>query len=539
MRFGPLKLDEAEGAVLAHGLKSSGIAFRKGRRLSADDIAALRASGIAQIVAARFDSDDVLEDDAAEQLAAAIAGDGASVAAPFTGRCNLFANVAGLARIDASAIAAINAVDEAITIATLANFAPVAPRTMLATVKIIPFAAPKAALDTCLAIARERPVVALAPYGKLRAALVQTTLPGLKASVLDGTEAATRARLASLGGELAHTARCAHDVAALAAALLDAKQSGLDPILILGASAIVDRRDAIPAAIEAAGGRIERFGMPVDPGNLLLLGSLGTTRVVGLPGCARSPKLNGFDWVLQRFAAGLAVDRHAIAAMGVGGLLAEIPRPSPRAGTQAPSAPRIAAIVLAAGKSSRMAPANKLFVEIDGRSLLAHAVDAAAASQAVATIVVVGNEAARARAALGNRNVTVVDNPNFADGLASSLRAGLAAVPADCEGAVVLLADMPGVTGAHIDRLIAAYSPADGRAICVAARNGKRGNPVLWARRFFAEMQTLDGDQGARSLVRRHEDAVCEIDMPDDGVLVDLDTPEALQAFRAAPEKSA
>jgi molybdenum cofactor cytidylyltransferase len=225
--------------------------------------------------------------------------------------------------------------------------------------------------------------------------------------------------------------------------------------------------------------------------------------------------------------------------MGVGGLLAEVPRPSPRAGTKAPSAPRIAAIVLAAGKSSRMAPDNKLFVEIDGRSLLEHAVDAAAASQAATTIVVVGNAAARARAALGTRNVTVVDNPNFADGLASSLRAGLAAIPADCEGAVVMLADMPGVKGAHIDRLIAAFSPGDGRAICVAARNGKRGNPVLWARRFFAEMQTLDGDQGARSLVRRYEDAVYEVDMPDDGVLVDLDTPDALEAFRTALETRA
>jgi len=539
MRFGPLPLDEAKGAVLAHGLKSSGVAFRKGRRLSADDIADLRLAGFSDIVAATFDADDVLEDDAAQALATALAGPGATVAAPFTGRCNLFANAAGLARIDAAAIAAVNAIDEAITVATLADFAPVPPRGMLATVKIIPFAAPKAALDKCLAIARARPVVALAPYGKLRAALVQTTLPGFKASVLDGTEAATRARLASLGGELARTARCAHEVAALAGALRDAKHAGHDPILILGASAIVDRRDAIPAAIEAAGGRIERFGMPVDPGNLLLLGSLGDARVVGLPGCARSPKLNGFDWVLQRFAAGLAVDRHAVAAMGVGGLLAEIPRPSPRAGTRAPSAPRIAAIVLAAGKSSRMAPANKLFVEIDGRSLLAHAVDAAAASQAVATVVVVGNEAARARAALGSRDVALVENPNFADGLASSLRAGIGAVPPDCDGAIVLLADMPGVGAAHIDRLIAAFSPADGRAICVAARNGKRGNPVLWARRYFGEMQTLDGDQGARGLVRRHEDMVCEIDMPDDGVLVDLDTPEAVAAYRAAQGKSA
>jgi len=539
VRFGTLSLDRAEGAVLAHSLKRPGIALRKGRRLSADDIAALRAAGVGEIVAAQFDDSDVPEDAAAHALAQTLAGPGVVVAAPFTGRCNLFAAAPGLARVDAAAVAAINAIDEAITLATLADFAPAPARGMLATIKIIPFAAPKAALDACIAIAERQPVVSHVPYGALRAALLQTTLPGTKKSVLDSTEGATAVRLASLGGTLAHMRRTPHEVGALAREIAAAATMQFDPILVLGASAIVDRHDVIPAAIEAAGGRIERFGMPVDPGNLLLLGSIGPVRVVGLPGCARSPKLNGFDWVLQRFAAGLPVDAAAIAAMGVGGLLAEIPRPTPRAGTATQSAPRIAAIVLAAGKSSRMAPANKLFVEIDGRSLIEHAVAAATGSQAATTVVVLGNEADRVRAILAGRAATLVDNPDYASGLASSLRAGLAAVPADCEGAVVLLADMPGVTSAHVDRLIAAFSPLEGRAICVAARNGKRGNPVLWAQRFFAEMAALEGDQGARGLVRRHEESVCEVDMPDDGVLTDLDTPEALGAYRAALGKSA
>jgi molybdenum cofactor cytidylyltransferase len=539
VRFGTLSLDRAEGAVLAHSLKRPGIALRKGRRLSADDIAALRAAGVGEIVAAQFDDSDVPEDAAAHALAQTLAGPGVVVAAPFTGRCNLFAAAPGLARVDAAAVAAINAIDEAITLATLADFAPAPARGMLATIKIIPFAAPKAALDACIAIAERQPVVSHVPYGALRAALLQTTLPGTKKSVLDSTEGATAVRLASLGGTLAHMRRTPHEVGALAREIAAAATMQFDPILVLGASAIVDRHDVIPAAIEAAGGRIERFGMPVDPGNLLLLGSIGPVRVVGLPGCARSPKLNGFDWVLQRFAAGLPVDAAAIAAMGVGGLLAEILRPTPRAGTATQSAPRIAAIVLAAGKSSRMAPANKLFVQIDGRSLIEHAVAAATGSQAATTVVVLGNEADRVRAILAGRAATLVDNPDYASGLASSLRAGLAAVPADCEGAVVLLADMPGVTSAHVDRLIAAFSPLEGRAICVAARNGKRGNPVLWAQRFFAEMAALEGDQGARGLVRRHEESVCEVDMPDDGVLTDLDTPEALGAYRAALGKSA
>ncbi|MFN7194733.1 MAG: 4-diphosphocytidyl-2C-methyl-D-erythritol kinase, partial [Rhodospirillales bacterium] len=239
MRWATLRIDRAYGAGHAHSHTRPGVAFRKGRRLSAEDVLALRAAGISDIVAAQFDADDVLEDVAAQALAQALAGPGVVVAAPFTGRCNLFAATPGLARIDAAAIAAINAVDEAVTVATLADYAPAPQRGMLATIKIIPFAAPKAALAACIAIAEKRPVVALAPYGALRAALVPTTLPGIKDSVLDGTEAATATRLASLGGTLAHVRRTAHDVAALAREIAAAATAKCDPILILGASAIV------------------------------------------------------------------------------------------------------------------------------------------------------------------------------------------------------------------------------------------------------------------------------------------------------------
>jgi molybdenum cofactor cytidylyltransferase len=533
MQFGPVAPEDAIGAILAHGAKAGALALRKGRVLTAEDVSALRAAGVAHVIVARLDPDDVPEDEAAHALAKALAGPGVDVAAPFTGRCNLFAGAAGLARIDAAAIDAINAIDEAITIATLADHAPAEPRSMLATIKIIPFAAPRAALERCLALAKN--AVALAPYAPKRAALIQTRLPGTKDSVLANTEAATRARLAALGATLARARICAHDETALADELR--ASADCDPILVIGASAVVDRRDAIPAAIVAAGGTVAHFGMPVDPGNLLLIGKIGESAVIGLPGCARSPKLNGFDWVLQRHAAGLAVGRNEIARMGVGGLLAEIPRPAPRAGASAPKAPKIAAIVLAAGRSSRMAPANKLFVEIDGKTMLARAVEAATKSQAAETIVVVGNDASRAKAALSG--VRTIENPGYATGLASSVRAGIAAVPADCDGAVVLLGDMPLVTAAHVDRLIAAFAPIEGRAICVAAHGGKRGNPVLWGREFFAEILALDGDQGARPVMRKHEERLCEVPMQDDGVLIDLDTAEALAAFLAAREKRA
>jgi molybdenum cofactor cytidylyltransferase len=123
-----------------------------------------------------------------------------------------------------------------------------------------------------------------------------------------------------------------HEAPSLAEALRRADLIGPDIVVVFGASAISDRRDVIPAAIEMAGGRIEHLGMPVDPGNLLLIAQMQGKPVLGAPGCARSPKENGFDWVLQRLLAGLTVGRAEIVALGVGGLLMEIKtRPQPRA----------------------------------------------------------------------------------------------------------------------------------------------------------------------------------------------------------------
>ena len=185
----------------------------------------------------------------------------------------------------------------------------------------------------------------------------------------------TEARLAALGCTLVLETRCAHSIGELESHIRAALGHPIDLLLIHGASAILDRRDVIPAAIVAAGGRVDHFGMPVDPGNLLLLGHVGELAVLGLPGCARSPKVNGFDWVLERLVAGLPVGPAEIMRMGAGGLLAEIPsRPLPRAEAKPPApqqketppGPRIGALLLAAGQSRRMGGPNKLLEEIDG-----------------------------------------------------------------------------------------------------------------------------------------------------------------------------
>ena len=559
MIFGDTPVSEAEGAILAHSVKLASISFKKGRRLSAEDLAALAEAGIETVIAARLEPGDVHEDAAAGRIAEAILGPGLTASAAFTGRANLVVARRGVLVVDRARLDALNRIDEAVTLATLAPFDLVEPRQLAATVKIIPFAVSGAALTRCLEAARAGagPLVRVAVLRPRPVGLVQTRLPGMKESILDKTRRVVDARLAALDGAPAIELRCRHDAAEVAAAIESLRGRGAELVLISGASAIVDRRDVVPAGIERAGGVIDHFGMPVDPGNLLLLGHIETTPVLGLPGCARSPKMNGFDWVLRRLIADLAVDRDAVTAMGAGGLLKEIAaRPLPRAAAveaplveaplvetppveaaaEVPRAPRIAALVLAAGQSRRMGPDNKLLAEVNGKPMVVRAVEAVLASQAEPVIVVTGHQRDRVEAALAGLGQRSVHNPDYAQGLSTSLHRGLAALPAGTDGVVVALGDMPRVEAAAIDRLIAAFNPLEGRAICVPTWHGKRGNPVLFARRFLAEMQEIAGDIGARHLIGEYPELVAEVAMDETdaghGVLLDVDTPEALAALK-------
>src|SRR6185437_14488429 len=272
------------------------------------------------------------------------------------------------------AVDRLNRIDEAVTLATLPEFKPVVAGEMIATVKIIPFAVAGTARDAAVAEAKNaKPVIRVAPYKVRKLGIVSTLLPGLATKVVEKTLKITEARLAPAGAKIVAERRVPHEPAALSRAIEDVLKAGAELVIVFGASAIADRRDVIPAAIEAVGGDIEHFGMPVDPGNLMLIGRLRGTALIGAPGCARSPKENGFDWILMRLLAGLPVTREDITGLGVGGLLMEIvTRPQPR--EEAPEkgakkGQRIAAVVLAAGRSTRMGAVNKMIAEIGGKPL--------------------------------------------------------------------------------------------------------------------------------------------------------------------------
>ena len=549
MKFGAIPLDDARGAIMAHSQRVGERMIRKGAVLDDIAIAALREAGRTEVICARLEPGDVPEDIAADRLATPLVSPLIARTRAATGRVNLVAETPGLLRVERGKIDRLNTIDEALTVGTLPDYAVVARKDLIATIKVIPFSVPGTVVAVAEALARQgSSPLTLHPFRALKVGLVATELPGLKDSTIEKTIAVTEQRITALTGTMLAPVRCPHEEIAIGQALESLIADGAELLLVVGASAVLDRRDVGPQGIVRAGGEIVHFGMPVDPGNLICLGRIGERPALVLPGCARSPKLNGIDWVLHRLFAGLKVTPTDVMKMGVGGLLKETdvrPMQREKASAQPPhgvaprSAPIIAGVVLAAGRSRRMAPHNKLLIaDKGGKPMIARVVDNVLSSNARPILVVTGHMAEQVEHALGGRPVRYVHAPDYADGLSASLRAGIAAVPPDCSAALVCLGDMPLVTGRMIDRLLQAYDPDEGRLIVLPVFHGKQGNPMLWDRRFFPEILQISGDSGARFLVGKHMESVAEVEMADDAVLRDFDTTESLATLpqRLRPE---
>lgn len=186
-----------------------------------------------------------------------------------------------------------------------------------------------------------------------------------------------------------------------------------------------------------------------------------------------------------------------------------------------------------------MGAINKLLIMIDGKPMVRHAVETVLGAQLGPVFVVTGHECEKVKEALKDLPVTFLYNGEYASGLSTSLKRGVGALPDDRDGVLVALGDMPLVTAAEIDRLINAFNPVEGREIVVPTRRGKRGNPILWGKRFWAEMREASGDTGARHLIAAHPEAVAEVEMAGDGILTDIDTPQALARLAATAKVDA
>ncbi|NML73411.1 NTP transferase domain-containing protein [Rhizobium sp. S-51] len=537
MIFGEFSVADAEGLILAHAVKLPSGKLAKGHVLQEVDLALLSAAGIASVIACRMEDDDLGEDAAADRCASAIHPAHLRLSPASTGRVNFYATCNGLFVADRSLVDRFNRVDPSITLATLADHSDVRDGDLVATAKIIPLAARRDSVETARQILCEGDAFALKPYRPHAVHLIATELPSLKVSVMDKTARVLEHRLAPSGSRLVHEQRVAHRADAVASAIeaaLGRRCAEPSMIIVFGASAMCDAVDVIPESIRMAGGVVDQVGLPVDPGNLLVLGHAADVPVIGAPGCARSPKENGFDWVLNRLLAGEFPASHELTGLGVGGLLMEIPsRPLPRelVGSE-PHPTRVAVVLLAAGRASRMGDdgRHKLLSEFDGEPLVRRSARIAREAEAGPVFVVTGHRATEISACLEGLDVTCIDNPDYASGMASSLKAGVSAANAGgADGVLVMLADMPGVSAHDLDALVSAFQASGGRAIVRAVADGQRGNPVILPRSTFEAVKTLEGDIGARPIIETAGLPVIDIEIGA-AARLDVDTPEAIVA---------
>ena len=535
MKFGAHPVGSCVGAVLVHAVYLETGRIRKGTRLTEADIDRLRDAGIESVIVARLEAGDVDEDSAADQLAACLLPSSVRLSVASTGRVNIYATTRGIVRFDRDRLKAINMIDEGITLACVQHNQLVEDGDMIATLKIIPYSVTGDAIAAVQAAAGDDAVVEFHPLTACPFALIQTRVDGMNPAILANTEKVTKQRLNRLDCALVDSRIVAHDSAVVTAAIQQAQDNGAEAILVCGASAISDRRDVVPAAVERAGGTVDRIGLPADPGNLLMAARIGDVPLIGMPGCARSLRLNGFDWVLHLVLAGIPLGDDEIADMAIGGLLMEIAsRPLPRKMVERrqPDGVDIAGVLLAAGMSSRMGDSNKLLVEIDGMPMVRHAAQAMLAGGIEDLVVVTGHQAPAIEAALSGLNLRFAHNPDFADGQSCSVAAGIAAMPASASGALIALGDMPYLSADLVAEMVQDHARLGDHntRISFPVYDGRRGNPVLWGSGFFKALQDLTGDIGGREILAAHPAAVNSITWRDDSIHRDIDNPDDMPA---------
>ena len=543
MKFGPCALSDCLDAILVYAVDLPDGRIAKGTCLTSDHLSRLRANGIDDIIVARLEDGDLGEDAAADMIAKAMMPANVRLSVAATGRVNIYATQRGLLRVDRLRLRDINMVDEGITLSTVQHNQLVEAGDLIATLKIIPYSVAETAVATVIGLGAGEPVISFHALRPRSFGLIQTRIPGMADKILKATEQTAKQRLNQLGCALVDSRVVAHEAAAIDQAITASRANGPAVMLIAGGSAIADWRDEVPMGVIAAGGRIDHFGLPVDPGNLLMLSHIDEMPVIGMPGCARSIKMNGFDWILHLLLADLRIDAAEIADMAAGGLLMEIvSRPLPRrmVGRRQISNATIGGVILAAGQSRRMGAQNKLLAEIDGVPIIRRTAQAMLDGGLNDLVIVTGHEHRLVAAALDDLPVTCIYNDEYQSGQASSVACGVRHHQNGSHAAVLIaLGDMPLVRPELIAALLRDHSslPDATDRITLPVFDGRRGNPVIWGRGFFDELVALTGDAGGRIIFAENKNAVNSLGWPDDSIHLDIDTPEALAPLKKASPK--
>ena len=536
MKIEYLDPNKSKGSILAQTYNLSGRTLSKGTHVSEEILELLNRENVKNILCAVPHEGDIHEDSAAEAISKALDENQLYAEEASTGRVNFRTPSLSIVRYNRELIKKINLVDESIAFSIVEHNQLLAKNDLIATLKIIPFFVSKIYVEQVVSLIAKNEIFKVHRLQEKKVELIQTYYDWQKRSIFKATSNVTSSRLDALGCPLQKETLIPHDHKSLCSEIKSSVDSGAQVLLISGASAITDRSDHIPKAILSVGGEIIQYGLAVDPGNLLLIGKIGNTTIIGMPGCARSPKLNGFDWVLQLLMANIPINKEELADMGAGGLLMEIAsRPLPRALAKSAKKreKKIMGIILAAGNSSRMGKDNKLLRNIGGASLVRNTAVEMLKSDLDSCSIVLGYQSDKVAAVIKDLNINLILNPFWEEGQASSLKAALNTLDSSYSDLLVMLGDLPGVKSKHINKIIEEHLLANNRKskITIPSFNGKKGNPVIWGKSFFPDLSNLEGDVGGRTLFDQHPAAINLLVMEDEAVITDTDTPEDFKNF--------
>ena len=535
MKFGEKPISECVGDLLVHSARIPDGKLPKGTKLSKTHIEKLRLIGTKFLLVASLEKDDIEENLAASILSNALLKSGFQLTVPATGRVNFIADELSIVRLNVEKIKSLNEIDEAITFATVMPDQLVAAGQMIATMKIIPYAVSMSSIDAALSVISKSDLLSCRTLASRKFSLIQTSFEDTKPSIMSATEDVTRTRLSQLDCPLIDSQRTAHTASDVYDALIKGREQGAEAFLLCGASAIADRLDILPEALRMVGGEVIHLGLPVDPGNLSMVGEWDGMLVLGMPGCARSPKFNGLDWLLQKALAGVRLDKSELSAMAVGGLLADIAsRPLPRKLIHKNNVKhqKIAGILLAAGSSRRMGAENKLLLPIyDRLPMIRWIAQTFLDADIDKLIVVTGFQHETISKTLLGLDIEFVHNHDHLTGQASSVACGIKSLSEQYDGALIGLADMPFITSDLISRLIKSHellSKPEVR-ITMPIIEGRRANPVIWGRAFFDDLQDISGDEGGRQILSAYLSAVNGVSWDKIEVAEDIDLPEDIK----------
>lgn len=523
MKFSEKNVNKSLGLILAHSISKDNVKIKKGTILEKLHIKKLFEIGVKKIFTVKLDKDDIFENEAAKEIGKVFfSKENVRVGKSFSGRVNIFSTSLGIFNVNEKVINKSNSVNYSLTIATLSNNSVVSPGQIIATIKVIPYGVKKSVLNKFLKILNQNTLTIFDV--KLRnVSLIVTQRENNSNYLNDKIIDSVNHRLFKLGIRLNEIHFCKHDKNALANLL---EKISFDLVLILLATATTDINDIGPSAIKLIKGKIIRFGMPVDPGNLLFLGQTRNEKmVIGLPGCIKSKSLNGADWIIERLVCGMTINNEMISSMGVGGLLKEISnRPRPRIIESFSKIKKIDIMLLAAGKSTRMQKEDKLLLKKNNKSLLQTSVEECTKANLNKVHVILGYNKDSRKKILKNFDVNVCFFEGYEEGIGASIRYGMQFIKPEVDAVIISLADMPKVKHDLYLRLIEKFNKNKNNEICrLFSSSEKAGHPILFSKRFFENLRSLTGDTGAKELIKDSQEYLCKIYCDDDSPIYDID----------------